>query len=45
MQKTEGREEAKDLMKIMENTDAVLVAGGDGTLMETLTGLFLLDET
>ena len=23
----------------MEDTDAVLVAGGDGTLMETVTGL------
>ena len=24
----------------MENTDAVLVAGGDGTLMEAITGFF-----
>jgi len=44
LQKTEGREEAKDLMKIMENTDAVLVAGGDGTLMEAITGLMRRDD-
>ncbi len=38
IQKTEGREEAKELLKIMENCDAVLIAGGDGTLMEAVTG-------
>jgi diacylglycerol kinase family enzyme len=25
-------------LKIMDNTDAVLVAGGDGTIMEAVTG-------
>jgi len=39
VQLTEGREEAKKLMMIIENTDAVLVAGGDGTLMEVATGI------
>lgn len=29
---------AKDIMGVMADTDAVLVAGGDGTLMETVTG-------
>ena len=26
-------------MELMDDTDAVLVAGGDGTLMEAVTGL------
>jgi acylglycerol kinase len=45
VQKTEGREEAKELLKIMENCDAVLVAGGDGTVMEAVTGLMRREDS
>ena len=31
--------QASEIMEIMDDTDAVLVAGGDGTLMEAVTGL------
>ena len=44
IQKTEGREEAKELLKIMENCDAVLIAGGDGTLMEAVTGVMKRED-
>ena len=37
--RTEGQGQAKDILAVMEKSDAVLVAGGDGTLMETVTGL------
>jgi len=37
--RTESEGEAKDIMEIMADADAVLVAGGDGTLMEAVTGL------
>uniref|UniRef100_A0A0K2THD1 Acylglycerol kinase, mitochondrial n=1 Tax=Lepeophtheirus salmonis TaxID=72036 RepID=A0A0K2THD1_LEPSM len=37
--RTEGMGQAKEIMKIMSDADAVLIAGGDGTLMETITGL------
>ena len=37
--RTESEGQAKDIMEIMADADAVLVAGGDGTLMETVTGL------
>lgn len=37
--RTEGIGQAKEIMKIMDDTDAVLIAGGDGTLMEAMTGL------
>ncbi|KAG8183938.1 hypothetical protein JTE90_006863 [Oedothorax gibbosus] len=38
---TENEKQATDLMKVMSNTDAVLVAGGNGTLQEAVTGLML----
>ncbi|KAF0295366.1 Acylglycerol kinase, mitochondrial [Amphibalanus amphitrite] len=37
--KTEKEGQAKDIMEIMDNTDAVIVAGGDGTVAEVVTGL------
>jgi len=37
--RTESEGEAMDIMEIMADADAVLVAGGDGTLMEAVTGL------
>jgi len=37
--RTEEQGQAKDIMKIMKDADAVLVAGGDGSLLETVTGL------
>ena len=37
--RTESEGQAKDIMEIMSDADAVLVAGGDGTVMEVLTGL------
>lgn len=37
--RTEGIGQAKEIMKIMDDADAVLIAGGDGTLMEAMTGL------
>lgn len=36
--RTESEGEAKDIMEIMKDADAVLIAGGDGTVMETITG-------
>lgn len=36
---TEAEGQAKDLMEIMGNTDCVLIAGGDGTVHEAITGL------
>ena len=37
--RTESEGQAKDIMEIMKDADAVLVAGGDGTVMEAVTGL------
>jgi len=37
--RTESEGQAKDIMEIMDDADAVLVAGGDGVLLETVTGL------
>jgi len=37
--RTESEGQAKDIMEIMADADAVLVAGGDGTIMEAVTGL------
>ena len=36
--RTERVAEAGDIMEIMKDADAVLVAGGDGTIMEAVTG-------
>jgi acylglycerol kinase len=37
--KTESEGHAKNLINSIENTDAIVVAGGDGTLSEVITGL------
>lgn len=37
--RTESEGQAKEIMEIMSDADAVLVAGGDGTLSEAVTGL------
>ena len=37
--KTESVGEARGLMEVMENTDKIVVAGGDGALSEAVTGL------
>ena len=36
---TESEGQSKELMEIMDNTDAVIIAGGSGTLHEAVTGL------
>ncbi|XP_063052127.1 acylglycerol kinase, mitochondrial [Engraulis encrasicolus] len=37
--KTDYEGQAKKLMELMDNTDMLIVAGGDGTLQEVITGL------
>uniref|UniRef100_A0A3Q4A9Y4 Acylglycerol kinase, mitochondrial n=1 Tax=Mola mola TaxID=94237 RepID=A0A3Q4A9Y4_MOLML len=37
--KTDYEGQAKKLMEVMEHTDMLIVAGGDGTLQEVITGL------
>lgn len=37
--RTESEGQAKDILELVDDADAVLVAGGDGTLMEAVTGL------
>ncbi|XP_077791194.1 acylglycerol kinase, mitochondrial isoform X2 [Podarcis muralis] len=37
--KTDYEGQAKKLLELMENTDMIIVAGGDGTLQEVITGL------
>lgn len=36
---TDYEGQAKKLMEVMEQTDMLIVAGGDGTLQEVITGL------
>lgn len=37
--KTESIGEARGLMEVMDNCDAVVIAGGDGAVAEAITGL------
>ena len=37
--RTEGEGQAKEILEVVKDCDAVLIAGGDGTLMEAVTGL------
>ncbi|XP_072001311.1 acylglycerol kinase, mitochondrial isoform X2 [Engystomops pustulosus] len=37
--KTDYEGQAKKMLELMENTDLIIVAGGDGTLQEVVTGL------
>lgn len=37
---TESEGQARELMEIMANTDAVIIAGGSGTIHEAVTGMF-----
>ena len=38
LMRTEAVGQAKEIMEIMKDADAVLIAGGDGTVMEAVTG-------
>uniref|UniRef100_A0A8C5UM00 Acylglycerol kinase, mitochondrial n=1 Tax=Malurus cyaneus samueli TaxID=2593467 RepID=A0A8C5UM00_9PASS len=37
--KTDYEGQAKKLLELMENTDLIIIAGGDGTIQEVITGL------
>ncbi|NWZ40509.1 AGK protein, partial [Brachypodius atriceps] len=37
--KTDYEGQAKQLLELMENTDLIIIAGGDGTVQEVVTGL------
>ncbi|KAB7498518.1 Acylglycerol kinase, mitochondrial [Armadillidium nasatum] len=43
--KTEYENQAKEIMNVMDNTHGVVVAGGDGTLSEVLTGLLRREDS
>lgn len=42
---TESEGHAKTLMENLNDTDAIIVGGGDGTLSEVVTGLLRKDDT
>ncbi|XP_043565323.1 acylglycerol kinase, mitochondrial [Chiloscyllium plagiosum] len=42
--KTDYEGQAKKLLELMENTDMIIVAGGDGTLQEVITGLLRRED-
>ena len=43
--KTESVGEARGLMEVMDNCDAVAVAGGDGAITEAVTGLLRRNDS
>lgn len=43
--KTEHEGQARALMEVMDNTDAVIIAGGDGTVLEAVTGLLRREDS
>ena len=45
MVKTESVGEARGLMEVMDNCDAVVVAGGDGAITEAVTGLLRRNDS
>nr|XP_025147459.1 acylglycerol kinase, mitochondrial isoform X3 [Bubalus bubalis] len=42
--KTDYEGQAKKLLELMENTDVIIVAGGDGTLQEVITGVLRRED-
>ncbi len=42
--RTEGEGQAKGILEVMKDSDAVLVAGGDGTVMEAVTGFMRRED-
>ncbi|NP_001079476.1 acylglycerol kinase, mitochondrial precursor [Xenopus laevis] len=42
--KTDYEGQAKKLLELMEKTDLIIVAGGDGTVQEVITGLLRRDD-
>ncbi|XP_038636365.1 acylglycerol kinase, mitochondrial isoform X1 [Scyliorhinus canicula] len=44
LQRTDYEGQAKKLLELMEDTDLIVVAGGDGTLQEVITGLLRRED-
>ncbi|XP_048463604.1 acylglycerol kinase, mitochondrial isoform X2 [Rhincodon typus] len=44
LQRTDYEGQAKKLLELMEDTDMIVVAGGDGTLQEVITGLLRRED-